>query len=223
VQDAAVMFMRRDDSADYFTNHARRDRFPWSLYHRPISQRIASIVRERGPSPSVMIVGCGLEPYVDGAREVSCVACDVDERAIEACQRAFPREADRLGVCPSPYELPGGPPFEGPFDVIVAKDVVEHLTEPARWARVLAARLAAGGELVLSTPNYGRGSTLDLLERTVLEAVARRDGYSRRHIHPSRFDAGSLGALELGSGVRLVEVVTTWNRWALVGRWRRSA
>jgi SAM-dependent methyltransferase len=118
--------------------------------------------------------------------------------------------------------LPGGPPFEGPFDVIVAKDVVEHLTEPARWARVLVDRLATGGDLVLSTPNYGRGSTLDVLERTVLEAVARRDGYSRRHIHPSRFDAGLLGALDLGSGVRLVEVVTTWNRWALVGRWRRS-
>ncbi|HPB98241.1 MAG TPA: methyltransferase domain-containing protein [Polyangiaceae bacterium] len=209
-------------SAEYYTNHERRDRFPWTLYHRPISRRIASIVRARSTLPTILIVGCGLEPYVDGVREISCAACDIDPRAIEACKKQYPRQADRFGVSPSAYELPSAEVFDGPFDMIVAKDVVEHVRQPERWARMLAQRLSPGGELLLSTPNYGTGSTLGLLERTVLEWVARRDGYSRRHIHPSRFDAGLFAGLNVGDGMELMEIWHTWNRWAMVGRWRRK-
>lgn len=206
---------------DYFVNHDRRNRFPWSLYHQPISKAIGATVRAQGPAPTVLVVGCGLEPYVPGVPTAVCHGCDVDERAVEACKKLFPAVSDRIGLCPSAYELPSGSTFAGPFDAVVAKDVVEHLTDPLRWVRLLAGRVAVGGELVLSTPNYGAGSTLNLIERTVLEAIARIDGYSRGEIHPSRFDAKKLAALELGETMKLVGVVTTWNRWSLVGRWKR--
>src|SRR5690606_25351958 len=48
-----------------------------------------------------------------------------------------------------------------------------------------------GGRLWLSTPNYGE-PWLATLESTVLEMVARKDGFSRRHIHPTRFSRRSL-------------------------------
>ena len=171
----------------------------------------------------MLVVGCGLEPQVPGASQAQYYGVDVDRSAIELCRARHPELAYRLAVCPGPYELPASSPFDRPFDGVVAKEVIEHLQEPERWARLLAERVAVGGQLLLTTPNYGRFSTLALLERTVLEWVARRDGYSRREIHPSRFDRRRLAALRLGTGLSLVEVATTRSGWALVGRWRRTA
>ena len=210
-------------SADYFVNHRRVDRFPWSLYHRALLRPITRVLAEYGTTPRVLIGGCGLELGLAGAPEgTSFYGCDVDERAIEACQRMSPERAGHFAVCPDPYALPSAAGFAEPFDVVVAKEVIEHVLEPARWAQVLAARVRPGGTLVLTTPNYGRFSTLPLLESTVLEWIARRDGFSRRHIHPTKFDRRRLEQLDVGPGMRLVSVDRTRTGWALVGRWRRD-
>lgn len=206
--------------APYFVNHARRRRLPWSLYHRELEWRLARILRARPGRPRVLVVGCGLDPLVAGA-EADYHACDLDPRAVEACRSLHPSMAERIAVNPDPYRLPDQGALAGDFDVIVAKEVIEHTEEPERWARTLAARVAPGGELLLTTPNYGRLSTLALLERTVLEWVARRDGYTRRHIHPSRFDRRRLAKLDLGPGIEFVEIQTAFTGWTLLGRWRR--
>ncbi len=210
-------------SAEYFVNHRRVDRFPWSLYHRALLKPITRVLAEYGPSPRVLIVGCGLEAGMMGApRGTIFFGCDIDERAIEACRRTFPERAHRFATCPDAYALPSDPGFTEPFDVVVAKEVVEHVLEPARWASVLSTRVRPGGSLVLTTPNYGAYSTLPLLESTVLEWIARRDGYSRRHIHPTKFDRRALADLDVGPDMRLVAVDRTLTGWALVGRWRRA-
>lgn len=208
--------------AVYFANHARKDRLPWSLYHAPLGAGFRRVLDPR-PGARVLIVGCGLEPFVPGARGVTFFGCDLDPNAVEESRRLFPAMAERLAVCPSPTELPSEGAFAGDFDVVMAKEVIEHLPEPAPWARMLAARVRVGGSLVLSTPNYGLDSSLGLLERTVLEWVARRDGYSRAHIHPSKFDRARLRALDVGPGMELVTVERPWTRWTLLGHWRRVA
>ena len=208
--------------APYFVNHDRRDRFPWSIYHRELRHRLAAVLAAHGPSPRVLVVGCGLEPFVEGGPPgARYFGCDVDARAIEECRRRRPEMAERLAVCPGPLELPAAGAFAGAFEVVLAKEVIEHLEAPEAWARVLCGRVAPGGELVVTTPNYGRLSPLPLLERTVLEWIARRDGYTRAHIHPSRFDRRRLAALPLGEDMTLVEVQTAWTRLTLLGRWRR--
>jgi SAM-dependent methyltransferase len=211
----------REARAIYFDNHDRRSRFPWSLYHGELSRRLADGVRELGPGARVLVVGCGLEPFVEGAPAATYFGADVDAASIATCRARYPEMRERLAVCPGPYELPSEPPFDEPFDAIVAKEVVEHLPDTARWTRALAERLRPGGALLLTTPNYGRFSTLALLERTVLELVARLDGYSRRDIHPSRFDRARLAALGEGAALELVDVRVTKTGWALVGRWRK--
>jgi SAM-dependent methyltransferase len=208
--------------AAYFANHARRTLFPWSLYHRDLAGRIAAVVRAHGHHPRVLVVGCGTEPYVEGGPEGATYhGCDLDPRAIDVCRGLYPAMADRLAVCPSGESLPDQGPFAAPFDVVVAKEVIEHILTPEPWARTLAARVALGGSLVLTTPNYGTFSTLPLLEATVLELVARRDGYSRAHIHPSKFDRRRLAALDVGPGMGLTSVQQTWSGWALLGHWTR--
>ncbi len=208
--------------APYFSNHDRRDRFPWSLYHRELAQRLARAVDALGPGARVLVVGCGLEPWIPGAAAADCYGVDLDASAIELCRARHPALVEHLAVCPGPCELPSHAPFDRPFDAVVAKEVIEHVPTPEPWARALAARVAPGGELILTTPNYGRWSTLPLLERTVLEVIAWRDGYSRRDIHPTRFDRRRLEALDVGPGMELVEVVVTRIRWALLGRWRAT-
>lgn len=209
-------------AATYFLNHARRGRFPWSLYHRELERRLGDAVRRFGPGARVLIVGCGLEPFVPGVDGVECFGVDLDEAAIAACRVQHPELAARLAVCPGPYELPRSAPFDQPFDVVLAKEVIEHVPEPERWALGLAQRLRIGGELLLTTPNYGRFSTLALLERSVLEWIARRDGYSRRHIHPSRFDRHRLARLGIELGLEPLELRVSSTGWALFGRWRRT-
>ena len=206
--------------AAYFVNHARKDRFPWSLYHRPIARQMAQIIAGYR-RPRVLVVGCGLEPVLPGVPEAVFHGCDLDRRAIERCRATMPAMADRLEVCPSASELPARGAFAEPFDVVLAKEVVEHLHDPGPWARLLASRVRSGGSLMLSTPNYGWDSTLGVLEGTILELVARGDGYSRRDIHPSRFTARSLAKLDVGAGMRLVSVRLPWTRWTLLGHWVR--
>lgn len=209
-------------SGDYFENHKRKDRFPWLLYHRALTRPIARVIARYGPRPKVLIVGCGLEPTIEGAQAgTDFYGCDVDERAIEACRTLVPSTADHYAVCPSEYELPCEAGFEGPFDVVVAKEVVEHVLEPTRWAAALSERVKIGGALLLSTPNYGRLSTLPLIEATVLEWVARRQGFSREHIHPTKFDRARLSALDVGRGMELRRVITTLTGWSLLAEWRR--
>ncbi len=218
------MTRQSTSSTDYFSNHGRRDRFPWSLYHRPLARPLARAIAAYGPSARVLIVGCGLEVDVPGAPPGTVFhGCDVDPRAIDECRRRRPREAARFAVCPGPYELPTEGEFGHPFNVILAKEVIEHVLEPERWAQTLTARLAPGGTMVLTTPNYGRLSTLPLIENTILELFAWRDGFSRREIHPTKFDRARLRALDVGAGMKLVSVAGTLSGWTLIGSWQRVA
>lgn len=205
----------------YFMNHDRRRRFPWSLYHRDLELLIANALRSlEAAQPKVLVVGCGLEPLVPGVDGPEYYGADVDPKSIQKCRELHPELTERLAPCPSPYELPVAGKFDVQFDAIVAKEVIEHLTEPQRWLAALAERLRPGGELLLTTPNYGRFSTLPLLESTVLELFARRDGYSRKHIHPSRFSRKTLEQVSV-PGMQRFDVHITLLGWALFARSRK--
>ena len=170
---------------DYFANHERARRFPWTLYHAPIERDLVHFLA--GVRGSVLVVGCGLLHEIDAAPDLQYTVCDIDPRAVEAVlARRDPRiKAGHVVAPEDPIDL------GRVFDAIYAKEVVEHVLAWPAWLAGLRRALVPGGRLWLSTPNYGE-PWLPALESTVLELVARRSGFTRRHIHPTRFSRRSL-------------------------------
>ncbi len=177
---------------DYFANHDRARRFPWTLYHAPLERDLAAFlsrVAADRPGGEVLVVGCGLLHEIDEAPPgLRFTVADIDPRAVDAVlARRDPRiVAGHVVATETPIDLGRS------FDAIYAKEVIEHvLAWPAWLAGLRRALRAGGGRLWLSTPNYGE-PWLPALESTVLELIARRSGFSRRHIHPTRFSRRSL-------------------------------
>lgn len=61
--------------------------------------------------------------------------------------------------------------LEGSFDLVTSMEVIEHVADPQAFLNSLAARLAPGGLLILSTPN--RTGLSKLLMVTIAEGVGQ--------------------------------------------------
>ena len=205
---------------DYFANHARARQFPWTLYHQPIERDLARFLRQvaaEHPAGEVLIVGCGLLHELDAAPSgLGFHVVDIDDRAVSAVlARRDLRITGGSVVAPeAPIDL------GRPFVAIYAKEVVEHVLAWPSWLTGLRRALVPSGRLWLSTPNYGE-PWLPALESTVLELVARRAGFSRRDLHPTRFTRGSLARGLRAAGFDQVEVRATPTRLALTS-WSRA-
>lgn len=209
-----------DPSDDYFANHDKAARWPFTIYHHPIERDMrATLASVRGDSaePSVLVFGCGLFHEAALFERLSrLVLVDVDQR-LELILRKrvagvreliveFPQSAAELiERCP-----------ESSFDLVVAKEVIEHLKDPVPYLEAFRRLLRVGGKLWLSTPNYGDWQ-LALIERTFLEAVARLQGFSRRHIHPNKYSADRLRCELEERGFSSVSVRKTRFNLALCG------
>jgi SAM-dependent methyltransferase len=202
------------DQPDYFANHARARQFPWTLYHTPLERDLDTFLhRVAGDHPEghVLVVGCGLLHELDAAPPgMHYTVVDIDPRAIEAVlARNDPRILDGHVVqAEAPIDLG----LE--FDAIYAKEVIEHIHAWPNWLTGLRRALVPGGLLWLSTPNYGE-PWLPALESTVLELVARKSGFSRRHMHPTRFSKRSLTRGLTAAGFDRVHTTVTPTRLAL--------
>ncbi len=206
--------------SDYFANHARARQFPWTLYHQPLERdlgRFLARVAAEHPTGDVLVVGCGLLHEIDEAPAgLRYTVADIDARAVEAVlARRDPRITGGVVVAPEePIDL------ARTFAGIYAKEVVEHVLAYPAWLAGLRRALVPGGRLWLSTPNYGE-PWLPAIESTVLELIARRSGFSRREIHPTRFSRAALGRALHGALFDEVAVHATPTRLALTA-WARA-
>lgn len=215
---------------------------------RDLARFLRQVAAEH-PTGEVLIVGCGLLHELDAAPEgLRFHIADIDERAVAAVlARGEPRITGGTVVAPEvPIDamLGRGRGRRGPaaasradaagsheagedavrpgagFAAIYAKEVVEHVLGWPRWLTGLRRALSPGGRLWLSTPNYGE-PWLPALESTVLELIARRSGFSRRDMHPTRFSRRSLARGLDGAGFEQVEVRVSPTRLALTA-WARA-
>src|SRR3546814_12470027 len=82
-------------------------------------------------------------------------------------------------------ELAALPPAT--FDLVTSMEVVEHVDDPAAFIGELAARLAPGGLMILSTPNR------TMLSKLLLVEAAERVGAVPRGTHDWAQDRQSVG------------------------------
>ncbi|MGV3620985.1 MAG: class I SAM-dependent methyltransferase [Archangium sp.] len=99
-------------------------------------------------SRTILDVGCGTGGMFDMLKRYGTV--EGAEYSPDARARATRRFPD---VKVSPCELPDTLP-DGKFTIVTAFDVVEHLDDPVASLRALRARIAGGGQLVVTVPAY---------------------------------------------------------------------
>jgi len=212
------------DQGDYFANHARARQFPWTLYHQPLERDLARFLRQvaaEHPTGEVLVVGCGLLHEIDAAPSgLAFHVVDIDERAVNAVLARNDVRIRSGTVVPPEEPIDQSLGATRRFAAIYAKEVVEHVLGWPAWLAGLRRALVPSGRLWLSTPNYGE-PWLPAIESTVLELVARKDGFSRRELHPTRFSRGSLARGLRAAGFEQVDVRPTPTRLALTS-WARA-
>ncbi|HYN47185.1 MAG TPA: methyltransferase domain-containing protein, partial [Allosphingosinicella sp.] len=61
------------------------------------------------------------------------------------------------------YRAGGAEALDGRYDLVTSLEVVEHVADPAAFVAALAAAVAPGGLLILSTPNRTQWSKLIMI------------------------------------------------------------
>jgi len=115
---------------------------------------------------------CGFRPLTDKtALDVGCGAGLLAEplARLGAKVTAVDAAPELIGVAKAhaagqglavDYRVVGVEAVDGQFDLITAMEVIEHVADPQAFVDDLAARLAPGGLLILSTPNKTAWSKL---------------------------------------------------------------
>lgn len=162
-----------------FEKHERLERDHWWFEGR--RRCIAAVLtRELPPLPDreILDVGCGtggMFPMLYRFGRVSGAEYSADAR--ERARRLFP------DVEVSPCELPDTLP-PGPFDVVTAFDVIEHVDDPVASLRSMVARLRPDGRVVITVP------ALQLLWSQHDVTLQHRRRYSRDMLHEQFTAAG---------------------------------
>jgi SAM-dependent methyltransferase len=126
----------------------------WDLQYEEHRQRYEFAARHLRSGSRVLDAGCGVgygAAHLAGAGAGAVIAVDRSEEAIAAARRLY---GDRgiHWVCEDcqTLEQTGG---QGPFDLIVNLENLEHLSEPERFLGRAAMLLAPDGVLVTSVPD----------------------------------------------------------------------
>ncbi len=108
----------------------------------------ASLIRRYAKSGKVLEMGCGLGDVLARLEDdFETHGIDVSDYAIERAKLHTPKSSLRVAKVEQIGELPG------PFDVIAAFHVVEHLEDPFAVLELCARMTKPGGLLVIATPN----------------------------------------------------------------------
>jgi 2-polyprenyl-3-methyl-5-hydroxy-6-metoxy-1,4-benzoquinol methylase len=163
-----------------------------------MAQRCAQMRREMFPAPreggSLFEIGCGWGHFLEACRtRFSAVAGAEPSREQAAHARS------RFGLDVTEADVFARPPSPA-HDLIAAWEVLEHVPDPARMLAWACAALKPGGQVALSTPNFGSlyrrllgprwfyfipSQHLSYFTARTLSAMLRRAGFSEVRVRTS--------------------------------------
>ena len=190
---------------EYYSNHSRAFKFPWSIYHEPLledlKKAISSIENPSGKSALVIGPGDFFEFQNLNEKGFKVSILDIDPRVIEKSKHQLGNKIENYFLVDENFN--GYP--EETFDLIYAKEVIEHIPDTKKFLANLLSLGHANSLFWLSTPNYGDW-VLPFIEKTFLEIVARLSGFSRKGIHPRPFSKQTLSEAFETSGFSIEAV-----------------
>ncbi len=144
-------------------------------------------------------VGCGAGLLAEPLARLGGAVTGVDAAPENIAAARAHAAGQGLAIDYFAGELATLPPAR--FDLVTSMEVVEHVADPAEFIGQLAARLAPGGLMILSTPNRTMWSKLLLVE------AAERVGAVPRGTHDwdQFLKPDELAALIDGAGLEVVD------------------
>jgi ubiquinone/menaquinone biosynthesis C-methylase UbiE len=170
------------------------ERLPDELEPPAFALRSGFLLGEVRPGERALDVGCGTGEFTAALADAgaSAVGVDVAEAALQRARARHPSLDFRL------VPIEGPLPFEdNSFDVVWASEVIEHVTDTARWLSEIRRVLAPRGRLLVTTPSHGR-------LRVALHGVERFSEPLGDHLH--LYTTASLRGLLDEFGFASVEV-----------------
>jgi 2-polyprenyl-6-hydroxyphenyl methylase / 3-demethylubiquinone-9 3-methyltransferase len=148
---------------------------------------------------SALDVGCGAGLLAEPLARLGAMVTGLDASA--ELIAAAERHAQAAGLAID-YRAGELAEQQGRFDLVTCMEVIEHVADPAVFVKDLAARLAPGGLLILSTPNAtGWSKLLTITLAEGLGRVPRGTHDFARFIAPER-----LKSLLAAAGLRCIDV-----------------
>ena len=99
---------------------------------------------------SALDVGCGAGLMCEPLARLGAAVTGVDAAPENIAVARAHSEGQGLSIR---YECADVAALSGQFDLVTSMEVVEHVSDPAAFIAAVAARLAPGGLMILSTPN----------------------------------------------------------------------
>ncbi len=121
---------------------------------------IAANTRHPLTGKTALDVGCGAGLMAEPLARMGAKVTGVDAAPENVQVAQDHADAQSLSIT---YKCADVAHLKGQYDLVTAMEVVEHVTDPAAFINALAARLAPGGLMILSTPNRTPLSRLGLI------------------------------------------------------------
>lgn len=114
---------------------------------------------ERGKGKSVLEIGCSIGgvSHLLSERGFEVYASDISYYAIKKAEKLAINKNMHFKV----FDVEKGIPIDEKFDFIIAFEVIEHLSNPAKAILTMKSKLKSNGILICSTPNGEKDVSLD--------------------------------------------------------------
>ncbi|MGH6729074.1 MAG: bifunctional 2-polyprenyl-6-hydroxyphenol methylase/3-demethylubiquinol 3-O-methyltransferase UbiG, partial [Sphingomicrobium sp.] len=148
---------------------------------------------------SALDVGCGAGLLAEPLARLGASVTAIDASAELIAAAKAHAAGSGLAI---DYRAMGVEDLDGKFDLVTSLEVVEHVAEPQAFIDSLAARLAPGGLMILSTPN--RTGWSKLLTITIAEGLGRIP--KGTHDYGRFITPDELSAMLASAGLDVVDV-----------------